>query len=70
MVFALMGHMLSLEQNGTLSDEIKEHEGHEESSDKMCNADWTCYKASWGLTQLGSSQRKSSFEQRLGGTME
>lgn len=49
MVFAFMGHTLYLEQKGTLSDEIKEHEGHEESNDKMCNADLTCYKGSWGL---------------------
>lgn len=48
MVFALMGHMLYLEQNGTLSDEIKEHKGHEESSDKMCNADGPAIKPHGG----------------------
>lgn len=48
MAFAFMGHTLYLEQKGTLSHEIKEHEGHDESSDKICNADLTCYKGSWG----------------------
>lgn len=37
-----MGHMLYFEQKGSLSDEMKEQEEHEESSDKTCNADLTC----------------------------